>query len=193
MEKAELKDAAFENLFRKVALEDDRKAFKELFFEFYPALCIVAARFTDSDETAEDIVQETFFKLWKNRKNIRPDTSFRNFLITAVRNNCVDYLRKRDVADKYAEKQALKANAAASPEEVYTLKELETQIGEALRKLPPNVRQAFEMSRFQGMTYAEIALQMSVSPKTVEAYMSKAIQVLRAELRDYLHLLAIFV
>ncbi len=73
-----------------------------------------------------------------------------------------------------------------SPEEVYTLKELEVSIGEALAKLSPNVREAFEMSRFKGMTYIAIADKMEVSTKTVESYISRALKILRIELRDYL-------
>jgi RNA polymerase sigma-70 factor (ECF subfamily) len=78
------------------------------------------------------------------------------------------------------------------PEEVYTLKELETAIGETLEKLPPNVREAFEMNRFKGMTYGAIAEKMAVSPKTVESYISRALKVLRMELRDYLPFLLLF-
>jgi len=80
-----------------------------------------------------------------------------------------------------------------SPEEVYTLKELETTIGEALAKLPPNVREAFEMSRFKGMTYITIADKMEVSQKTIESYISRALKILRIELRDYLPFLLLFI
>lgn len=185
-------DTRFENLFRKIAFQDNQQAFEELFFEFYPALCVFAGRYVACEETARDIVQETFFKIWKTRKNINFNTSFRNFLITSVRNNCIDHLRKQDVAEKYMEKQAFSPNIPSSPEEVYTLKELEWMLTAALEKLPPNIREAFEMHRFKGMTYSEIAVHMSVSPKTIESYISKALNVLRAELSDYLPLLALF-
>ena len=79
-----------------------------------------------------------------------------------------------------------------SPEEVYTLKELEAKIGDALTKLPPNVREAFEMNRFKGMTYMAIAEEMKVSPKTIESYISRALKFLRVELRDYLSFLMLF-
>ena len=79
-------DAYIENLFRKIAVHDSREAFKELFFEFYPALCIFAQRYVNDPETSEDIVQETFLKVWKNRKTIDIRLSFRNFLLTSVKN-----------------------------------------------------------------------------------------------------------
>ena len=62
-EKANMKarDEFFENLFRKVAFRDDEQAFKELFLEFYPALCVFAMRYITQEETAKDLVQDVFF------------------------------------------------------------------------------------------------------------------------------------
>lgn len=56
------------NLFRRIAFYDDEEAFKELFYDFYPTLCVFAQRYISIPETCEDIVQETFYNLWKNRK-----------------------------------------------------------------------------------------------------------------------------
>ena len=185
------KDRIYESLFRRVAFLDDEQAFKELFLEFYPALCLFAMRYIVQEEVAKDVVQDVFFKIWKNRKNTDITTSFRNFLITSVRNSCTDYLRKRELKERYLGKNRLSA-VLDSPEDVYTLKELETAIGEALKKLPATVREAFEMSRFKGMTYAAVADTMNVPPKTVEAYISKALKTLRIELKDYLPFLFFF-
>ena len=77
----------------------------------------------------------------------------------------------------------------SSPEELYTLKELEISIGNALTKLPSNVREAFEMNRFKGQSYIAIAERMGVSPKTVESYISRALKFLRVELGEYLSFL----
>ncbi len=177
------KDTYIENLFRKIAIHDSRQAFKELFFEFYPALCIFAERYVHSKETSEDIVQEAFLKIWKNRKTLDINVSFRNFLITTVKNGCMDYLRRQSTAFKYAEQA--QSTAFISPEELYTLNELETLIREGLEKLHPDVRQVFEMSRFEGLTYNEIAVRLSISPKTVESRMSKALKLLKNHLKDY--------
>ncbi|HBK31878.1 MAG TPA: RNA polymerase sigma-70 factor, partial [Porphyromonadaceae bacterium] len=76
-----------------------------------------------------------------------------------------------------------------SPEEIYTVRELESLLQAALQKLPENSRRAFELSRFGQLTYQQIATEMSVSPKTVEAYISKALGLLREDLKDYLPML----
>ena len=60
----------YETLYLKIVFEDDHDAFKELFFEFYPSLCVFAGKYVSSPETCEDIVQEVFFNIWKNRKTL---------------------------------------------------------------------------------------------------------------------------
>lgn len=185
-----IESTVLDNLFRKIAFEDDRKAFQELFFDFYPSLCVFAQRYIASPEACEDIVQDTFFHLWKNRKKIEITASFRNLLITSVKNSCMDYLRKQSVRKAHSEKQVAEAISESysvdTPEGVYTIRELEAMLHTALEQMPENVRKAFELSRFEKMTYNQIAEEMSVSPKTVESYISKALSILRVELRDYL-------
>ncbi len=182
-------DAYIKNLFHKVAFKDDQQAFKELFFEFYPSLCVYAESITGCKETGEDLVQDAFMKIWEDRKKTEITSSFRNFLITIVKNTCLDYLRKQSLQQNYVENKKKLFVFPDSPEEIYTLKELEELINCALEKLPENIRQAFVMSRFKDMTYNEIAEKMAVSPKTIESYISKALTVLRLELRDYFPLL----
>lgn len=178
-------NTALDNLFRRMVFQDDREAFRELFFDFYPSLCVFAQRYISSPEACEDIVQDTFFYLWKNRKRIEITSSFRNFLITSVKNSSIDYLRKQSVRQHYIEKQIV-SDIADTPETIYTIRELEEMFNAALAQIPENARRAFQMSRFENMTYNQIAEEMSVSPKTVEAYISKALTLLRAELKDYL-------
>lgn len=176
-----------DNLYWRIAFHDDQEAFRELFLDFYPSLCVFAQRYISSPEMCEDIVQDTFFHFWKNRKKIEITSSFRNLLITSVKNNCTDYLRKQSVRQHYAEKQVVSVTTD-TPEAIYTIRELEEMLQTALGHLPENARKAFEMSRFDNMTYNQIAEEMSVSSKTIEVYISKALSVLRVELKDYLPL-----
>lgn len=180
-----------EALYLKIVLEDDHEAFKKLFFEFYASLCVFAGRYVSSSETCEDVVQEVFFNIWKNRKTLNIHSSFRNFLVTSVRNSCTDYLRKQSSQNKYLENYSL-SSSSPSPDDVYTINELEEMLQAALEKLPSNVQSAFNMSRTQKMTYNEIAAEMNISPKTVESYISQALKILREELKDYLPIALLF-
>jgi RNA polymerase sigma-70 factor (ECF subfamily) len=180
-----------DQLFWKIALHDDEDAFRSLFLDFFPSLCVFAHRYVADWETCEDVVQDTFFKIWKNRKRLGINASGRNFLITAVRNGCIDYLRKKDMETTWQQEAAF-GRGAFDVEELYTTKELEAMLHAALSRLPENVRFVFEQNRFEGKTYAEIAAEWQMSVKTVEAYMTKALKQLRADLKDFLSLLLLF-
>lgn len=172
-------------LYLKIALEYNHDAFNELFFEFYPSLCVFAGRYIDSPETCEDIVQDVFFNIWNNRKTLNIHTSIRNFLATSVRNSCTDYIRKQSSHSKYLENIPFTYDSD-TPADIYTIKELQERIEEALSKLPQPAQIAFSLSRTQKMTYKEIAVEMDISPKTVESYISRALKLLREDLKDYI-------
>ena len=163
---------------------DDENAFKTLFFQFFSPLCIFAHRYIERWETCEDVVQESFLKIWENRKSIRIETSARNFLVTSVRNNCIDYLRKQELELAWKQWKISKGDEPSG--DIYSIVELRTMLAEALDKLPENTRLIFEKNRFEGKKYTEIAEEQQISVKTVEAHISKALKILRVELKDYL-------
>lgn len=182
----EIESGIIDNLFWKIALKDDEEAFRTLFFQFFSPLCVFAHRYVEDRDTCEDLVQETFLKIWKNRKNIEINTSCRNFLITSVRNSCIDTLRKQETEQNWQSRETMDKQDAYTSDDLYSALELEQMLSAALDKLPENIRIVFEKNRFEGKTYAEIATEHAISVKTVEAYMSKALKHLRVELKDYL-------
>ena len=189
MKEKEKEISSIDSLFWRIAIKDDEIAFRTLFFQFISPLCVFAHRYIDRWETCEDIVQETFFKIWKNRKNIEINTSSRNFLITSVKNTCIDFLRKQETEQNWQQKEIENNTSWYTSGDIYSTIELEQMLSAALAKLPDNIRIVFEKNRFEGMTYAEIAVEHNISVKTVEAYMTKALKHLRVELKDYLPLI----
>lgn len=177
-----------DKLFWRIALKDDEMAFRTLFFQFFSPLCVFAHRYIERRETCEDIVQETFFKIWKNRKGIEINTSSRNFLLTSVRNSCIDYLRKQETEQNWQQREIANQHESTN-EDLYSVIELEQMLNKALAKLPEQIRMVFEQNRFEGKTYSQIASEHQISVKTVEAYMTKALKHLRIELKDYLPLI----
>ena len=136
-----------DSLFWKIAIKDDEIAFRTLFFQFFSPFCVFAHRYVDRWETCEDIVQETFFKIWKNRKNIEISTSSRNFLITSVKNSCIDFLRKQETEQNWQQKE-IESNALQyTSGDIYSTIELEQMLSAALAKLPDNIRTVFEKNR----------------------------------------------
>ena len=189
MKEKEKEISSIDSLFWRIAIKDAEIAFRTLFFQFFSPLCVFAHRYVDRWETCEDIVQETFFKIWKNRKNIEINTSSRNFLITSVKNTCIDFLRKQETEQNWQQKEIENNTSWYTSGDIYSTIELEQMLSAALAKLPDNIRIVFEKNRFEGMTYTEIAAEHNISVKTVEAYMTKALKHLRVELKDYLPLI----
>jgi len=169
-----------------------KKEFEELFRLHYTFLCNFARQYVGESEAAEDLTQGVFVTLWEKREEIDPQRSIKSLLFTMVKNRCLNYLRDQ----KKFQSQVLDIEGGDIDlgEEDLNLeaKELEARIEEALSQLPEKCRQVFEMSRYNGMKYKEIAEELDISPKTVEAHMSKAIKTLREGLQHYLLLLLIF-
>lgn len=183
-----IEDSKTDDLFRRILFQDDECAFRRIFYDFFAPLCVFAHRYVGSMEDCEDMVQDVFYRIWKKRKELRVDSSARNFLMACVRNACVDFLRKQEVEARGMEYYIQRVPVE---EELYTTSELEQLLEAALAKLPEQIASVFRLNRFAGKTYAEIAEEKQISVKTVEAYMTKALRFLRMELKDYLCLLAL--
>ncbi len=177
-------------LFRKVTLYDDEEAYRILFYDFFSPLCVFAYRFLEDKEACEDAVQEIFYQFWKNRKDLEIHVSARSYLLTCVRNACMDLLRRQEVERKWMEK-TMEKEYEDNKEDLYTTVDLEQLLNNALDKLPEKMSSTFRMNRFEGKTYAEIAEEKQISVKTVEAYMTKTLKFLKEELKDYLPLFMI--
>lgn len=170
--------------------EGDIKAFENLFRLYYSPLCLYAASITGQTDVAEEIVQELFYVCWKERANLQLFLSVKSYLYGAVRNRSLQYLEHMEVRHKHWETVRADASqhTSATPLEQLEYKELQQLIDRTLRQLPERRSRIFRMHRLEGMKYAEIATALSLSVKTVEAEMTKALQMLRKEIEHYIRI-----
>ncbi len=168
--------------------EGDIKAFEEIFRRYYSPLRWYAAGITGSMESAEEIVEELFYILWKNREQLQVFQSVKSYLYRAVRNEAVQYCEHQAVKERYCSSIQTELDGAYSPDPHRQMeyKELQALINHTLDKLPSRRRRIFKMHRMQGMKYSEIALSLSLSVKTVEAEMTKVLRTLRNEVDNYI-------
>ncbi len=168
--------------------------FEILFKEYFSPLTYYAIRYVKDDDMAKEIVQAVFLSLWEKRYELHSDTPLRSYLFRAVHNRCMNYLRDKA---KFHSKDITEIDYLFKLEkdgsENYEFHELEARIINEINKLPPNCSRIFRLSRFEGKKYKEIAMELGVSVKTVEAQMSKALMILREKLADFLHLIIFFV
>ena len=164
-----------------------KKKFEALFREHFTGLCYFARKYTGDLDSAREIVHTVFIRVWENRSEFDWDKPVKSYLFTSVYNRSINFIRdnKKFLNHEDAYLQNLVVDESAYSDHLETA-ELEEKIRKALLKLPEKCREVFELSRFEGKKYTEIATQMNISVKTVETQMSKALQILKTELRDYL-------
>lgn len=158
----------------------DEKSFEQIYRHYYGSLYIQAYHRLGDRELAKDVVHDLFTVIWNTKDSITVETSLTNYLYTCVRNRVFDIWAKERNREKYLNSLVLEStithvNAVDQLQE----KMLTEQIENTLKQLPPRVRQVFEMSRNQYLTYKEIANQLELSEHTVRGYIKEALKALR--------------
>jgi RNA polymerase sigma-70 factor (ECF subfamily) len=164
----------------------DLQSFEVLFRQYYSMLCSYAFRFVNDADTAEEIVQDLFYKLWEKREEIQINTSVKSYLFSAVHNRCLKYIEHRNVETRYKNYYLLNGSEVDNePQNASDLYELQGIIDHTLDSLPDRCSRIFRLNRFEGLKYHEIAQKLAISVKTVEANMGKALKLLRKNLKNY--------
>jgi RNA polymerase sigma-70 factor, ECF subfamily len=167
--------------------------FEALFHAHYSTLCSYANTFLKDLSSSEEIVQEVMVRIWMNRERIVFESSPASYLYRAVRNGCLNFLSHLETREAYKSHVESRETAwERSQEDRMIVSELEQRIRDAIDRLPLGRRKIFILSRYEGLTYNEIATRLSVSVKTVENQMSSALRFLREELADYLPWIILF-
>lgn len=156
-------------------------AFETIFRTHYQALVGFGARYTGSTAAAEEVVQDVFLGLWRQRHAMPPSDKIRPYLYRAVHNRALNVVRHERVVRAREAELAEPAVAPSSEEEVMR-RETERVVREAIDRLPERCRLIFILSREQRLTYAQIADAAGVSIKTVETQMGRALRALRSAL-----------
>lgn len=156
-----------------------------LFRVHYNALCGFVFRYVRSHEIAEDLVQDTFFRLWMQRRREGRIEAEKAYLFTAARNLAINYLRRRKIEERWQE-QSPDDSRHPVADDGLELGELESTVCRTIERLPERCRLIFTMSRQQGLTYGEIARVLGISVKTVETQMGRALKVLRGTVSRHL-------
>jgi RNA polymerase sigma-70 factor, ECF subfamily len=164
----------------------DLKEFENLFRELYTPLCSYASKILHDNDQAEEIVQDIFYGIWKNKEKLDIHISFRPYLYKSVHNNCLQTIQHHQIEEKYRKHVEYNLNEfQIDPIQEMEAEEMNIVIEKTLNSLPERCKQIFNMSRFEGMKYKEIAEILDISTKTVESNMGKALNAFRQNLRHY--------
>lgn len=166
----------------------DEAAFETFVKKHYKHLCVYCRfKFGFEIEMAEDIVSTSFIKLWEVRQTLTDDLSPKSYLYRIIYNTSLNTLKHEKVRQQYA-REVLKTTSETVQQSNFDgvdLKQLRADIYAAIAELPPQMRRVFELSKFEGLKYGDIAVELNISKKTVKTQMSRALLKLREKLAQY--------
>ena len=163
----------------------DHAAFDAIFRQWYEPVVRSANRVLHDPGVAEELSQDVFLELWRRRETLAPDSSVAGYLMQAVRNRALNHLRHLHVQKKSAVYVEALSEPAEQADAETEAGELQDAIRDAIAALPPRTREVFLLSRERNLRYSEIAEQLGVSVKAVEANMSRALRQLREKLSPF--------
>ena len=163
--------------------QGDIQQFETLFRSSYVSLVRYAKSLIKDHDNAEEIVQDLFFRLWQNKENLNIESSLNGYLFRSVHNSCLHFIEHQKVVAKHTFEMSYETEeSSAGSDDSINYKELQEKIARILERLPEKCGKIFCMSRFDGLKYSEIAEKLSISVKTVEANMGRALKEFRKAL-----------
>lgn len=164
----------------------DEAAFDAIFRAFYARLVRMSEGMLGERAPAEEIAQDVMLELWRRREALVVETSLQAYLFRATRNRTLNYLRHEKVVNRGSVYAAPEMSAQPVGDDELRDREIDAALRNAMAGLPPRCRTVFELSRVQGLKYAEIAVALDISIKTVEAQIGKALRIIRERMAKYL-------
>ncbi|WP_346317612.1 RNA polymerase sigma-70 factor [Chitinophaga sp. YIM B06452] len=170
----------------QLAAGGNELAFTRLFHGYKYKLYGFVFRLTGSHASAEDVVQDIFEKLWKDRELLQQVESFSSYVFRMAQNQALNGF-KRMAREVVILKQLAEApaNTASTPQGHLALKETQERLHNAIQQLPPQQKMVFLLSREEGIKHEEIARRLHITTGTVKNHMIQALRTLRKHMQQY--------
>jgi RNA polymerase sigma-70 factor, ECF subfamily len=180
----------------KLLNQKQEAAFEVVFSLYYPRLVWFVKEYVPYQD-AKNLVQDAFITFWEKNPTILNEAQLKGYLYTIVKNNCLMFIRHEKIKKGFEDETKMKMQNQVYQTALEQLdtseiafQEIETIIEKTLAALPPRCREVFVLNRMEGKKYNEVAEEMNISVKAVEAQMTRALKVFRVALKDFLPLLA---
>lgn len=168
----------------------DEKAFETIFWKYNPRVFNFISSLLYDKTLAEDLTQNVFLKIWERHNDIQPEEGFEAYLFTIARNLVYKETEKRLISERFLD-SIKQTDADRHVELDIDTESLKEYIDELVEQLPPSRKKIYEMSRKQHLSNKEIAIQLSISEKTVETQIYRALHYLRSKLANEIIALAL--
>jgi len=172
----------------------DKSAFEIIFKSFFEPIVNFADEYICEFEVSRNIAQTVFMKLWENRNMVDPEMNLKAYLYKSTRNLCISHLRHLKIENAYfGNKKKNYEDSVLNQQSLsfldfdkIDLSAIESIINFTIETLPERCKETFLLSRFDGLKNSEIAEKQNISIKAVEANITRALKILRKNLKDYL-------
>lgn len=171
--------------------DGDARGFEAMFRAYVAPLRAFADSYVHACDDAEELVQDVFHALWQHRFTVEMPHGMGPYLYAAVRNRALNALRsranERSFQERLAREQDSRDDSVETPraESELTAREFAAAVDRVVAAMPPRCREVFALLRHRHVRYAEAAVILGISPKTVEAHMSRALAILRERLASW--------
>lgn len=153
--------------------------FESIFKEYFEPLCNFINKYINNWEDSREVVQNTFYKVWQNREKIEVKTTIKNYLFQASKNTMIDQIRRSKKEIELTKGIIERIEAQPIDDSLMDESMIKRSIIEGLKHLKPKNRQIFELNKFEGLSYKEIAEYLNISERAVEDNIARALKSLK--------------
>lgn len=181
--------------------KDDLHSFNTLYNETYQRFVRFAYGYIKDEALAEDVVSEAFTTYWVNKDTLSTNSNPKAYILTVVKNKCLNHLQhlqvkhraEQEISEHEEWRMSVNINSldACNPDFIFS-DEISSLIDSTLDRMPAKTKEIFTLNRYEGLSYTEIAQKLGMNSKSIEYHMSKALQLLRISLKEYLPFVILF-
>ncbi len=164
--------------------ENNREAFRVLYYRYSRKIYYFSLRYLGIKEEAEELVQTIYFNIWQHRKTLNATTQIKSYLYRASLNYIANYLKKKAICARFIESE-LRNNDFQSENTFQEVlyRDLESSLFSIINRLPPQQQKIFQLSRYEGLSNREIAGKLDLSVRTVENHLYRVLKMLKTILQ----------
>ncbi|NLZ96244.1 MAG: RNA polymerase sigma-70 factor [Bacteroidales bacterium] len=178
----------------------DISTFNKLFNEHYQKFVYFAMGYVKDETRSQDFVSDAFCTFWEKKEELPDDINAPGYILTIVRNNCLNYLKHKKVKHRATKELSnhaqwvmdTKINSleACKPDKIFS-EEINLIVNNTINNLPKRTAKIFRMSRFEQLSHREIGKEVGISTKAIEYHITKTLNELRINLKEFLTLLVL--
>ena len=167
-------------------IEGKKEAYFKIYKLYYKELCIYAAKMIQNIEDSQDLVQDAIIKLWNKRRTLESRLNLRAYLYKSVYNHAIDYIKAKQKDMSIRENMLLQIEILNTMhDENANNEELSNELENIIKLIPGRTKEVFELNKFEGLKYKDIAIRLNISVKGVEYHMNKAFRILEKNLVEF--------